>query len=237
MNVAADAPSTWTGAVNVSGNGLLEFGGTNQIGAIAGGAQINLYGPQAIIAAPRLGTAGNTALTGLTGNAGYLTLQSGAALTTSGGLTNNGALNVDNGGSGGSSLTVDGTLTNSNYVQVGNGYVAGTLTAQGLSNTGTIGIYGTSTDQALLSVVGDAPPIWTGTVNVSGNGLLEFGGTSQIGAIASGASISLDGTQAFIAAASLGTAGNTALTGTRQQCGLALDQGRGLRHDGGRGCQ
>ena len=118
---------------------------------------------------PGLGTAGNTALTGLTDNAGYLQLADGVV------------------------LTLDGTLTNTGYVQIGNGGLSApaSLTVQGLTNTGTIGISGDSTNQALLSVAADAPATWTGTVDISGNGLLEYTGTSQIGTIANGASITL----------------------------------------------
>ena len=187
LSVAADAPATWTGNVNIKRQRAAGIWRHRPDRPIASGAQINLLRRASLCRGCRPRHGGQHRINRADGNAGLFELQSGAALTTSGGLTNSGALYVDNGGSGGSSLTVDGTLTNSNYVQVGNGYVAGTVTAQGLSNTGTIGIYGTSDDQALLSVVADAPPTWTGTVNIDGNGLLEFGGTSQIGTIASGA--------------------------------------------------
>ena len=198
LSVAADAPSTWTGTVDICGNGLLEFGGTSQIGAIGSGAQINLDGPQAFIAAAGLGTGGNTALTGLTSNAGGLTLQDGATLITGGGLTNSGLVGVGfgpdpffydfiTGTAGGSSLSIGGTLTNSGELAVGNGNVAAAVAVQNLSNTGWITLYGTSTSQSLLNIAADAPSTWIGLLDVSGNGLLEFGGTGQIGTIASGA--------------------------------------------------
>src|SRR5208282_1388707 len=135
-----------------------------------------IYGAQAFIAAAGVGTTSNTALSGLTSNAGQLQLQDGAALTTNGDLTNSGNLYVNNGGSGGSSLSIGGTLTNSNYVLIGDSNVATTVTAEGLSNTGRIDIDGGSTNQALLDIAAAAPASWTGTVNVSGNGLLEFTG-------------------------------------------------------------
>ena len=145
-------------------------------------------------------------MTGLTSNAGQLQLQDGATLTTTGGLSNSGGnLYVNNGGSGGSSLTIGGTLTNSNFVQVGNGSLATTVTAQGLSNTGRIDIDGGTGIQATLNIGAAAPSTWTGTLNVGGQGLLEFSGTSGISTIAGGAQINLYGPQAFVAAAGLGT--------------------------------
>jgi hypothetical protein len=234
LSIAAAAPATWTGTLNVSGNGLLEFGGTTGIGAIAGNAQINLFGPQAFVAATGVGTTSNTALTGLTSNAGQLQLQSGAALTTTTGLSNSGGLYVNNGGNGGSSLTIGGTLANSNFVQIGNSNLATIVTAQDLSNTGRIDIVGGSTNQALLSVAAAAPATWTGTLNIGGNGLLEFGGTAGIGAIAGNAQINLFGAQAFVAAAGLGTSSSTALTGLASNAGqLQLQSGAALTTSGG----
>jgi hypothetical protein len=158
-----------------------------------------------------------------------LTLTNGGALTTTGGLNNGGGLYVNNGGTGGGSLTVGATLTNSNFMQVGNSGLATVVSAQGLSNTGRIDIDGGSTGQALLSIAAAAPATWTGTLNVSGNGLLEFGGTTGIGAIGSNAQINLFGTQAFVAAAGLGTTSNTALTGLATNSGqLLLQSGAAL---------
>jgi hypothetical protein len=179
----------------------------------------------------------------ITGNVGTVnsvtvsaqfSIEDGGDLTTTVGLTNSGGLYVDNGGSGGSSLTIGGTLTNSNYVQIGNYNVATTVTAQGLSNTGTINIDGGSTNQAVLDIAAAAPATWTGTLNVSGDGLLEFAGTSGIGAIASGAQINLSAPDAVIAAAGLGTGSDTALTGLASNAGqLQLQYGATLTTTGG----
>ena len=214
LNVTgASAPSTWTGTLNIHGNGLLEFAGTGSINSIAGGAQINLYGADALIAAGGLGTTSNTGLTTLSNNAGQFVLQDGAAVTTTNGLTNNNNLYVDTGGSGGSSLNIGGTLTNNSYMQIGNNNVAGTVTAESFVNVGRIDIDGGSTSQAWLNITqATAPSTWIGTLNVSGNGLLEFAGTNGINTIAGGAQIALFGPHAFVAAAGLGTTSNTALT-------------------------
>jgi hypothetical protein len=125
-------------------------------------------------------------------------LQDGATLTTSGDLANSGYLLVNNGGSGGSSLTLGGTLSNSNNVQVGDGALATTVTAKGLSNTGTISIEGGSTNQAVLDITGaSAPATWTGTLDLSGDALLEYSGAGGISTIASGAQINIDTSQGF----------------------------------------
>ena len=54
-------------------------------------------------------------------------------------------------------------------------------------------------------------------VNLGGDALLEFGGTASIGTIASGATLNIDGTQAFVAAAGVGTASNSGLTGPHRR--------------------
>ena len=78
----------------------------------------------------------------------------------SGGLTVGGAasaLSIDTNYAdpGGGSLTVDGTLTTSSDVHVGGNLVAAaTLTEVGLSNTGTLDIYGGDSGQAEVDVTG-----------------------------------------------------------------------------------
>ena len=308
LKVAAAAPATWTGTVSLSGDALLQFAGTSQIGAIGSGASISINGPQAFVAAAGVNTTSNSALSGLSSNAGTLDLVNGASVTTTGvGLTNTGGVSVDGGfdaGGGGSSLTLGGALTNSagaglaignggltasSTVQAtslsnsgaisldGNGAAHGVLTlaggltntgsvnvdnsfgsevggstatvggaldndngslsignaglgastnvsAGGLSNTGgSIGITGNTTlgttHQASLKVAAAAPATWTGTVSLSGDALLQFAGTSQIGAIGSGASISINGPQAFVAAAGVNTTSNSALSGLSSNAG------------------
>jgi hypothetical protein len=235
LSIAGDAPQTWTGVVNVSGDALLEFGGTASIGTIAGGAQINLYGPQALVVASEAGTTTDTALTGLTSNAGQFQLEDGAALTIAGGLANSGNLYVNANGSGGSTLAIDGTLTNSGYVQVGNNALATTVTVQALDNTGQINIDGgDTTEPAVLSVAAAAPQTWTGTLNIGGDGELEFAGTTGIGTIGTGAQINLYGPQAIVATGSLGTTTDTALTALASNAGqFQLEDGATLTLTGG----
>ena len=82
---------------------------------------------------------GNSALNGITSNAGTFVFSNGAGLNTPA-LTNTGTLDVDASGNGGSSLTVGGTLTNMGSVDVGNNGIAAaaTLTVAALANSGTI---------------------------------------------------------------------------------------------------
>ena len=213
MNIAAAAPETWVGTLNISGDGELEFA-SGEIATIASGAQINLSGPQAWVADAGAVT-GNTALAGLTSIAGQLQVANGALLTTDGALDNSGTIYVDGpyGDSGGGILTIDGTLTNSNFVEIGNnGGATGTITAAGLDNTGTIDIAGNgNTSPDLMNIAAAAPETWVGTLNISGDGELEFA-SGEIATIASGAQINLSGPQAWVADAGAVT-GNTALAG------------------------
>jgi hypothetical protein len=83
---------------------------------------------------------------------GALTLQDGAKLATTGDVTNSGLLQLDNSGTGGSVLTIGGTLANSNVVVIGNFDLPSTMSAGGLTNSGSIDIQGGTTNQALLNI-------------------------------------------------------------------------------------
>ena len=183
MNIAAVAPATWVGTLNISGDGELEFA-SGEIATIASGAQINLSGPQAWVADAGAVT-GNTALAGLTSIAGQLQVANGALLTTDGALDNSGTIYVDGpyGDSGGGSLTIDGTLTNSNFVQIGNGGgAAGTITAAGLDNTGTIAIESGSTLSVSGSMTDEGMISGAGTLMLTGTYLKSVSDTTTISA-------------------------------------------------------
>ena len=235
LYATAAAPTTWSGTLNISGDGQLIFA-SGEIGTIASGAQINLSGPQAWVADTGSVT-GNTALSGLTGNMGQLQLANGATLTTSAGLDNSGNIYVDGpyGDSGGGSLTINGTLTNSAQIEIGNnGGAVGTITAQGLDNTGTIGIAGNGnvSPDVMNITEGAAPTTWSGTLNISGDGQLIFA-SGEIGTIASGAQINLSGPQAWVADTGSVT-GNTALSGLTGNMGqLQLANGATLTTSAG----
>ena len=190
------------------------------------------------MAAAGVGLGSNSALTGLASNAGTFRLRRGASLTTTGDLTNSGSLQVDSlggQGDGGSSLTIGGTLINSNSVQIGvtDMTSATTVTAQALVNTGTIGIAGSATKKATLDILAAAPATWTGAGFLSGDALLEFGGTASITGIGSTAFLDIDGPQAFVAAAGVGTGSNSALTGLASNAGtFRLRRGAALTTTG-----
>ena len=108
---------------------------------------------------------------------------SGSA-TLTGTLANTGSVNLDFfGNQGGSSLSVGGTLTNtsSGTVQIGTSggslSATSTLSAAGLSNSGTIDLFGNASNpanQANLTVTGPASN--SGTVNILSAGNLSVTG-------------------------------------------------------------
>ncbi len=219
-----------SGTVNLSGLATIEFA-SGQIAGIASGASLTLTGGQAYVAdASALNS--NSALAGLANNAGSLTLQNGAAVTTTAALSNTGSINLDYSQysygpayTGGSSLTVGGVLTNSNVLNVGSSTTTGndTVKVAGLANTGTINLAGNTgaVGRALLNDTGAAglgtAGLVTGTVNLSGLATLEFA-SGQITKIASGASLTLNGGQAFVADAAALTS-NSALAGLASNAG------------------
>ncbi|HLI14159.1 MAG TPA: choice-of-anchor D domain-containing protein [Alphaproteobacteria bacterium] len=187
-----------TGAVNLQGDALLEFGS----GALTnidstGSLRLNGAGSRVSIGP---GTT-NSALSGLASNAGILTLDNGATVTTTTGLTNSNTIEVDIFfGEGGSTLNVGGTLTNSNTVNIGNTGLsaATTVTAAALSNTGTIQLFGNSggSHQATLQVNGPAGNSGTVSINpfanlnvTGGNNYTQTGANSAT-TIAANASLS-----------------------------------------------
>ena len=203
LDITGAAPTTLTGFYDLGGrdshggDSLLEFG-SGQITAIAAGAELYLANPTSFVADAD-DTTHDSALKGLTSNAGDLELQDAAApLTLSGGLTNTGTINVDTntdyGGdaNGGSQLTIGGALTNDDAITIGNGILGAEslVTAASLANTGTISITGGSTHQAILDIQSAATATWTGSIGLAGEGSLEFA-SGSIATIAQGASLSV----------------------------------------------
>ncbi len=191
-----------------SGGSLLTIGGalTNSSpGTIA-------IGDSGITAAAKVGA---TAVS----NSGLIYLTSGmaaATLTDSGGFTNSGRVELDNGYSliGGGNIAITGVLTNSGSLDIGNGPITRLteVTAAGLTNTGTINLNGgiASGDVAELKIGGAAPASLAGAVELGSYALLSFanGGIATIG---SGANLTLNGAHALIAAGNA-TGSNSALT-------------------------
>ena len=103
--VGTAAPTALTGTLDLNQNALVQFAGGG-IGTISSGAQIDLNGAQTRIAIAGA-TGSNSALTGLTVNAGTFNLHNGASVSLSGNLSNTGNLRLDNSyGEGGAMLAV-----------------------------------------------------------------------------------------------------------------------------------
>jgi hypothetical protein len=151
--------------------------------------------------------------------------------TVAGDLLDGGALVVDNsGGEGGTNLSIGGTLGSSDFVDIGNGSLSAPtlVNANALTDTGTLHIFGGATNQAALDIAAAAgfgvTGVLTGTLSMSGNALLQFGG-GQIMTIADNASLTLDGPQAFVARSG-STGSNSALSGLIENAGtISLQDG------------
>ncbi len=225
LDITGAAFATVTNTLDLFGNALLEFG-SGSITAIAESGALVLDGPWARIALSG-DTSSSGALAGLAGNAGTFTLADGASVATSVGLANSGTTSIDrffnssfSNDGGGSSLSIGGTLNNSDRLEIGNENItaATTVTAAGLSNTGSISLEGSAGTQATLNIAAVAPTALTaGEYELSGDALLEYA-SGSIGAIDAGVVLSLDGTKSRVASGSaLGS--NTALTGLTSNAG------------------
>ncbi|MGH7188381.1 MAG: beta strand repeat-containing protein, partial [Acetobacteraceae bacterium] len=186
---------TVTGAVNLQGDTLLQFG-SGGLTSVASGGQLALNGADAQVQIAG-NSANNNALTGLASNAGYFVLGNGAEVTTTGGFGNSGSTYVDYlGGEGGSTLNVGSTLTNSNTLNIGNNNLsaAANVTAASLDNTstGTIDLFGTSPNVATLTVNG--PASTAGNVNVNAYGSLNVAGGNNYTQTAGTTTLAANGT-------------------------------------------
>ncbi len=212
-----------SGTLDVAGDAVLEFGG-GSVATIASGATLTINGPHAFVA--DTGVPGsNSALEGLTENAGTLNLQNGAFPAVGGSLDNSGGINVDNGSGSGSGLTIVGTLINMGFLGIGNGALTApdTVMVGGLVNSDQIVITGnTNTGDAATLDVGstagiDEPGVLNGNINLSGDALLEFAG-GPITTIAGRGELSIDGPRAFVADL-VDTTSNSALTALSDNAG------------------
>ena len=113
------------GAVSLTGYSVIEFA-SGQITTVGSGATLTLNGPSAFLAdASNLNA--NSALTGLSLNAGVFSLLNGATVTT-GALNNINDVYLDSAlGFGESLLTINGNYANNGYTGVGAGSVGGGL--------------------------------------------------------------------------------------------------------------
>ena len=219
LTVLSAAPGTLTAYTALGGNAVLDYA-SGQIGTIASGASLLLNGPNAFIADAGNSNA-NSAIAGLAEIDGTLQVINGVAATITGNVTETGLLDVDGdsySSEGGSSIAIAGTLTNTGRVVVGPGTDGlssnTTLTVGGLAGTGALGIHGSTgatPSLATLNVGSAAPGVITANTTLDGDSLLEYA-SGQVGTIASGSTLLLNGPKAFIADAGNANA-NSAIAG------------------------
>jgi hypothetical protein len=177
-----------------------------------------------------------------------LGLGNGASLSTTGSVTNSGGLDIDEYSGGGVSLTVAGTLTNVGMLLVDyeNGSLSSSnkVTADTLSNSGTIDIGGETTGRDVLDVTmgvagfGTAGTL-TGSVTLGDNSAIEFA-SGQISTLAASAFLFLSGNDAFIEdstapgsnSALMGLASISAGAGLDLQSGASVTTTGSLVNDG-----
>ena len=161
--------------------------------------------------------------------------------TVTAGLSDSGALLVDNGnGQGGTTLNIGGTLSSGNFglVQIGNSTLGAATSVSAAAFTqptnATLNIIGSASKQATFDITGPAgfgtAGALDGRIFLGGDALLEFG-SGQITTIANsnGNPLTLDGPGARIADAT-----GSALTGLTSIAGaLVLDNGASIAPSGG----
>jgi hypothetical protein len=235
-----------SGYVTLAGDSAIEFA-SGQITSLTG--SLYLTGSDAFVEdSTALGS--NSALTGLASIAAgvVLGLGNGASLSTTGSVTNSGGLDIDEYSGGGVSLTVAGTLTNVGMLLVDyeNGSLSSSnkVTADTLSNSGTIDIGGETTGRDVLDVTmgvagfGTAGTL-TGSVTLGDNSAIEFA-SGQISTLAASAFLFLSGNDAFIEdstapgsnSALMGLASISAGAGLDLQSGASVTTTGSLVNDG-----
>jgi hypothetical protein len=235
-----------SGYVTLAGDSAIEFA-SGQITSLTG--SLYLTGSDAFVEdSTALGS--NSALTGLASIAAgvVLGLGNGASLSTTGSVTNSGGLDIDEYSGGGVSLTVAGTLTNTGMLLVDyeNGSLSSSnkVTADTLSNSGTIDIGGETTGRDVLDVTmgvagfGTAGTL-TGSVTLGDNSAIEFA-SGQISTLAASAFLFLSGNDAFIEdstapgsnSALMGLASISAGAGLDLQSGASVTTTGSLVNDG-----
>ena len=233
------------GSVNLAGNAVLGFA-TGLITTLTATARLVIDGAKAFFASGD--TTSNSALRGLTSNAGYISLDDGAFVQLNGGLNNTGFLAVDydpyalthGQERGGATLKIGGTLTNTaatSLINIGSDtLVAPTLVeATALNSTQRIDIAGSAQNLAELridSAAGfGAAGVLHGDVELSGRALLDFK-TGQITTLASDSFLTIAGAGAFVADVN-NEARNSALDGLTSIAGvLALTGGASVAATG-----
>ena len=218
------------GTVSLSGDALVTFG-SGEIKTIDG--TLSMFGSSAAI--DDKGGSQNSPLQPTSiGTSSTFDLED-ASLTTTGALTNQGYLYLDNSyGDGGSTLSVGQTLVNEGRLWIGalNGDLSAnsTVTATGVNNTGgSIVLEGNGSNQALLDVTTGSASLGTtagelaGIVTLESNSAIAFA-SGALTTIELGGEFNLYGDQAFVEdSGSLGS--NSALNITTDNGDWSLYEG------------
>ena len=226
LSVAGASDATTSGFMLVGGDADLAL--NNAITAVGASATLEIDSAAARVS---LGTGTtNSALTGLSSNAGTFRLRgntgfggSGTTVTTSSGFSNIGTAQIDSygNGDGGSTFNIGGTLANAGSFSIGNSYLslATTVTATGLNDTGSLTLLGNNgsatTPTTTLDITGSNPGTLTGSILLGGNADLAL--ATAVTAIGAQSTLEMDG---GLTRLSLGTGtGDSALTGLASNAG------------------
>jgi hypothetical protein len=209
-----------SGDVRLFGDSAIEFA-SGQITSLAANAHLILGGNDAFIE-DSTDFGSNSALAGLAsiaagaelvlfndGPAGH-----GASVSTTGALTNNGAICLDDllPWVGGSSLTVAGTLTNTGSLDIGNSYFyfssSDSVTAESFDNSGVVhltgykgiaalSVAGATTNNGSISITTDTEEL-AGAVGGKGSFRLSKANLQFDSSVSAGQTITETGTDAVI---------------------------------------
>jgi hypothetical protein len=186
--------STWTGAIN---SDWADAANWSPVGVPDASSDVTIAIGQAIASAS-IGTVNSIT------DSSDLSFESAGTNTVATILDNAGSLNVDDSvGAGGTILNIGGTLTNSRRLVIGNRTLSASdeVTAMALDNTGSIALFGSGADQALLDVTAGAgfgtAGVLSGDVRLVGDSAIEFAG-GEITNLAANAQLHLNGNDAFI---------------------------------------
>jgi hypothetical protein len=184
---------TLTGFVELYPDSAIEFT-SGQIATIAASSTLFLDGNNAFVEdSTALGS--NSALTGLSNVVGALTLYNGAALSTTGALTNTGSLSLGSvdPNRGETSLTVGGTLTNTGTLDM-SPYDC-SVTANSFVNSGTadmsgvFNVSGATTNNGSISIGGIITDVLAGAVGGAGSFSLQIANLQFDSSVSSGQTI------------------------------------------------
>ena len=203
VDIAGSSTGTETATLNLD-SGITDIGSGSSLALFNANAHVDLS----------TGTASNSGLSSLANVHGSLSLENGAFLTTSGDLAvaSGGTINVDDFlSNGGSNVSVGGTLDNSGSLDFGmSGSAPATVSAAGLTNSGTATLGGSNAGTATLTVSGNATN--SGAITIQSGSQIQVSGGNSF--TQSGGSTTIAGNGGLSAASFTQTGGTTIVDGT-----------------------